>query len=179
LQKPSSPSSPINRDEPFLLPAYFAALNNSGGDYSIVFNEIVRIKYPLGNFFSGFFKELCMSISEREENAISMFLEHPQLFPESNRASILQGVATLGMAPLEVSMAGGAYSFRVVADIANWSANADPLKVIRAQSEQPDNSEIWMTFRNSTQYPDTPDAIFRVYFQKGRATAIERFEGSA
>jgi hypothetical protein len=43
-----------------------------------------------------------------------------------------------------------------------------------AQSQQPDNSEIWMTFKNETQYPGEGLKNFKVYFKGGKALTITK-----
>ncbi|AON56071.1 hypothetical protein [Herbaspirillum seropedicae] len=115
-----------------------------------------------------------MTPEERSSYAQTMFAQHPELFPEDRRQSILEGVVLIGMTPFEARLAGGAFAYKVVADKAKWSENADPLKVMWAQSMQADNSEIWMTFKNSTQFPGGKDTTFRVYFEHGRALKVEK-----
>lgn len=115
-----------------------------------------------------------MTLEERNKYAQTMFEQHPELFPEENRSSILNGIVMLGMTPFEARLAGGAFTFRVVADKAHWSDDSDPLKVMWGQSMRPDNSEIWMTFKNSSQFSTTFENIFRVYFEHGKAIKIEK-----
>ena len=115
-----------------------------------------------------------MTPNERNEYARSMFLKHPELFPENRRPSILKGIIELGMTPFEAKLAGGAFAFKVGADPSRWQPNADPYNVMWAQSISPDNSEITMTFNNSTQFGDSSICMFRVCFTKGCATLIEK-----
>jgi hypothetical protein len=75
----------------------------------------------------------------------------------------------IGMTPFEARLAGGAFAYKVVADKTKWSEQSDPLKVMWAQSMQADDSEIWMTFKNLSQFPGSNDTVFRVYFERGRA----------
>jgi hypothetical protein len=117
-----------------------------------------------------------MTPDERGNYAQIMFAQHPELFPENRRPSILLGVVILGMTPFEARLAGGSFAYKVVADKARWSENSDPLKVIWAQSMQADNSEIWMTFKNSSQFQCDDDASFRVYFEHGCAVRIEKLK---
>ncbi|WP_157050622.1 hypothetical protein [Herbaspirillum rhizosphaerae] len=105
-----------------------------------------------------------------------MFTQHPELFPEERRALILSGVVSVGMTPFEAKLAGGAFAYKVVADKAKWPEHSDPLKVMWAQSIQADNSEIWMMFKNSSQFPGRNNAPFRVYFERGRAIKIEKLK---
>jgi len=46
-----------------------------------------------------------------------------------------------------------------------WENNADPYNVMWAQSTQADDSQIWMTFENATQYPAEGKQSFRVFFK--------------
>lgn len=115
-----------------------------------------------------------MTAQERKNYAETMFAQHPELFPESRRDSILKARIELGMTPFEAKLAGGAFAFKVIADPQRWPANADPYKVMWAQSMLPDNSEIWMTFKNSSQFSDGSDSVFRVHFTNGQAVKIEK-----
>ncbi len=80
---------------------------------------------------------------------------------------------TLGMNTNEASLAGGAYFFRVIADENVWDKDTDPNIIIKTQVTKPDNSQIWMTFQNETQYPDKGLQTFQVEFQKGKIVDIK------
>jgi hypothetical protein len=82
------------------------------------------------------------------------------------------------MTPFEAKLAGGSFAFKVVADTSRWAVNADPYNVMWTQSIMPDESEIWMTFKNKSQYPDEYERVFRVYFRRGKAIKIEKVEGN-
>ena len=114
-----------------------------------------------------------MTLEERSSYAQTMFAKHPEIFPEDRRQSILDGVVLIGMTPFEARLAGGAFAYRVVADKAKWPEQSDPLEVMWAQSIQADDSEIWMTFKNSSQFAGGKDVTFRVYFERGHAVKIE------
>jgi hypothetical protein len=115
-----------------------------------------------------------MTPEERRHYAQTMFAQHPELFPEDRRQSILNGVVLIGMTPFEARLAGGAFSYKVIADTTKWPDNSDPIKVMWAQSIQADDSQIWMQFRNNIQFSDSKDTAFRVYFEHGLAVKIER-----
>lgn len=117
-----------------------------------------------------------MTPEERKSYAQTMFAQHPELFPEDRRQSILDGVVVLGMTPFEARLAGGAFAYKVVADKTKWPEQSDPLKVMWAQSMQADDSEIWMTFKNLSQFPDGNDTTFRVYFEHGHAVKFEKIK---
>lgn len=115
-----------------------------------------------------------MDPDERNDYARTMFAQHPELFPEDRRKSILDGVIVLGMTPFEAKLAGGAFAYKVVPDKTLWPDNSDPIQVMWAQSLKVDNSEIWMVFKNSSQYSGQSDTSFRVYFERGSAIKIEK-----
>jgi hypothetical protein len=117
-----------------------------------------------------------MTPEERSNYARTMFEQNPEVFPKDRRPSILKGVVTLGMAPFEARLAGGAFAYKVTADKTKWPEHSDPMKVMWAQSMTSDNSEIWMTFKNSSQFPGEAESQFRVYFKHGRAIKIEKLK---
>ena len=86
--------------------------------------------------------------------------------------NIEKGKIIPGMNTLEAAKAGGAYFFRVIADESVWGKDADPYLVIQAQAEHPDNSRIWMTFQNDTQYSGRGIQTFQVRFEKGLVVDI-------
>ena len=86
--------------------------------------------------------------------------------------SIQQKQVKKGMNPYEAHLAGGAYAFRVIADPKHWKEDADPYHVIQAQTLHPDDSQIWMTFQNETQYPNEGLQTFQVTFQQGKVVEI-------
>jgi len=79
---------------------------------------------------------------------------------------------TLGMNTREASLAGGAYFYRVIADEDVWDKDTDPTIIIKTQATHPDNSQIWMTFQNVTQYPEKGIQTFQVEFQHGKVVLI-------
>ena len=94
--------------------------------------------------------------------------------PEQAQKDILAQKVTLGMSPYEAKLAGGAFYFKVQADPKKWPANADPQVVIDKQSVLPDESKIWMTFENETQFPSDGKQRFQVYFFNGKAREIKK-----
>jgi hypothetical protein len=118
-----------------------------------------------------------MTAVDRRAYAQTMFEQHPELFPEDRRQSILDGVIVLGMTPFEAKLAGGAFAYKVIVDTTRWPEGVNPLKVMWAQSMQADNSSIWMMFKNSSQYRESGATSFRVCFERGCAKKIERLKG--
>jgi hypothetical protein len=118
-----------------------------------------------------------MTPYERKIYVETMFSQHPELFSQDHRKSILEEIVTIGMSPYEASLAGGAFAYKVVADKKKWPESSDPLKVMWEQSKQIDDSEIWMTFKNHSQFPDGNEVTFRVYFEHGRAVRVEKLKG--
>jgi hypothetical protein len=92
---------------------------------------------------------------------------------EEIKKNIKLGKIVKGMNTLQASLAGGAYFFRVVADPDVWDKDTDPNIIIKAQIENPDNSQIWMTFQNNTQYKKKGIQAFQVEFQKGKVVDIK------
>lgn len=87
--------------------------------------------------------------------------------------SIKQKRVIKGMNTIESNLAGGAYFYKVIGDEEIWDKNTDPNIIIKAQSTKPDNSQIWMTFQNETQYPDKGIQTFQVEFQRGKVINIK------
>lgn len=114
-----------------------------------------------------------MTPEERREYSETLFQQHPEAFPLEHRKPILEGIVTLGMTPFEARLAGGAFSFKVVADKTKWPEGVDPLRVMWAQSMEPDASEIWMMFENSSQFPAKGNTAFRVVFEYGKAVLVQ------
>lgn len=75
-----------------------------------------------------------MTPEERKSYAQSLFIKHPEAFPEERRPFILQGIVTLGMAPFGARLAAGAFSYKVNADPARWPEHSDPFNVMWTQS---------------------------------------------
>lgn len=113
---------------------------------------------------------------KRKEFALQFFKENPNMVSNEIQAKILAQQIIIGMAPYDAYLAGGAFAFKVQADPAKWPSNTDPYKVMWSQSLEPDNSEIWMTFQNKTQFPGEGKQSFRVYVRNGKAAQIERLE---
>lgn len=120
-----------------------------------------------------------MSPAERRDYARRMFIQHPEHFPEERRAAILNGQVTLGMAPFEARLAGGAFTYEVTADPLKWKPHTNPLDVMWAQSASPDDSRIVMSFTNASQYPGEPPWLFKVVFERGRAVSIDKVRAAA
>lgn len=114
-----------------------------------------------------------MIVEERKKHALQIFRDHPGKIPLDIQEKILEQQVVLGMAPFDAYLAGGAFAFRVIADGKKWPPNANPYDVMWAQSISPDDSQIWMTFENDTQYPDKGRVQFRVFFRGGKANEIE------
>ncbi len=103
-----------------------------------------------------------------------MMEDNPEQFTEDIKQNIERGKVVNGMNTLHSSLAGGAYFFRVIADPDVWEKEIDPNIVIRAQVNKPDNSQIWMTFQNATQYKEKEIQTFQVAFEQGKVTDIKK-----
>lgn len=89
------------------------------------------------------------------------------------KENIDQGKVIKGMNTHEASLAGGAYFFRVIVDENVWDKDTDPNIIIKTQVTKPDNSKIWMTFQNATQYLKKGMQTFQVEFQHGKVVDIK------
>ena len=78
------------------------------------------------------------------------------------------------MTPYEAKLAGGAFAYRVQPDEAVWRPQADPLRVMWAQTQRPDASVIRMTFKNCTQFDSATAVAFSVTFEQGRVKEINK-----
>lgn len=104
---------------------------------------------------------------------LKMINQYPDIYRVENRNSIVSGVITIGMSPFEAGLAGGEFTYGVIADSKRWSVDVDPYEVMSAQSSEPDNSSISMTFTNTTQYPDGARHRFCAHIFGGRVVRIE------
>jgi hypothetical protein len=111
---------------------------------------------------------------KRRNEAIQVFKEHPGVIAPEIQTKILAQQVVLGMAPYDAHLAAGAFVFKVIADASRWKGNVNPYKVMWAQSLHPDNSEIWMTFANETQYPGEGVRKFKVCFNGGKVLTITK-----
>ena len=110
----------------------------------------------------------------RIELAKKVFRENPEMCRVDRRETVLNGIIELGMTPFEAKLAGGEFNFKVIVDPRVWESTVDPIRVMWIQSLKPDESQIWMMFRNTTQYQSQGQQAFRVYFTKGSARSIEK-----
>jgi len=111
---------------------------------------------------------------KRKNFAKEVFKKYPDKIAVHLQEKILAQQVVLGMDPYMAHLAAGAFVFRVEADPAVWSKDADPYKVMWAQSTRPDASKIWMTFETAAQYPEEGESKFMVVFEKGKAIEINR-----
>lgn len=115
---------------------------------------------------------------KRRNEALQVFKDHPNKISRQIQEKILAEEVVLGMTPYDAYLAAGTFAFKVIPDAAQWAKNADPYKVMWAQSTSPDDSQIWMIFENATQYPDEGKMPFRVAFRHGKAVEIAKLGGS-
>ena len=103
------------------------------------------------------------------------YLADPSVSPEIKQA-IRKGIVIEGMCPFEAIAAAGTPGglYEVTPDPKKWPSNIMPLAVINAQCEKPDNSIIWLRFKNRTQFNTREPLAFHVRFERGRAVLITR-----
>ena len=111
---------------------------------------------------------------ERRNRLLQIFRDYGDRIAPALRESILAEKIVLGMTPYDAHLAGGAFAFKVIADPAKWEKNADPYKVMWAQSINTDESQIWMTFENNSQYSAEGKQYFQVFFKNGKAVEITK-----
>lgn len=75
------------------------------------------------------------------------------MIPASAQRGILNQRILIGMSPYEAKLAGGAFYYKIESDSKVWPPRSDPYVVMDMQSLQPDESKIWMTIQNDTQFP--------------------------
>lgn len=97
--------------------------------------------------------------------------QYGERIPLTMQKFILEQRVVLGMSPYEAKLAAGAFRYGVEAD-PKWPPNTDPIKIIYAQSLQPDESKIFMIFETETQFPGEGRKLFRVDFEHGKAVGI-------
>lgn len=97
--------------------------------------------------------------------------ENPNAYRSEFEEDIKRGEVVLGMTPFEAKLAGGAFYYKVQADPLVWDEHADPMQVMWSQTDNPDDSDIEMTFRNMTQNSGI-QTTFKVVFTRGLATSI-------
>jgi len=114
------------------------------------------------------------AILRRRDEALRLFVEHPESFMPAVREAILANRVIVGMRPYDCYLAAGAFAYKVQADTAIWPPSSDPLRVLWAQTLRPDNSQIWMSFETDTQFPGEGLCRFRVHFRHGAVARIEK-----
>lgn len=124
-------------------------------------------------------ESMATASEKRRAEALRVFRDYPDKIAPAIQEKILAQQVVIGMTPYDAYLAAGAFAFRVIADPKNWPGNADPYNVMWAQSVQPDDSKIWMTFQNDTQYPGRHKVRFRVFFERGKAIEIEEVVAGA
>ncbi len=112
----------------------------------------------------------------RLEFAKGVIAQYGDKIPPHIQADILGQRVSIGMPPYEAYLAAGQCNFQVSADRSRWPANADPFKVIQAQTLHPDDSEISMFFENATQFPDKGKSRFKVSVRRGRVVSVDLLE---
>ena len=112
------------------------------------------------------------------QEALDLALEkirlHGDKIPAETQKNILIQRVVEGISPNEARLAGGAFFFKVEADTKVWPPHSDPLVVMNRQSVAPDDSKIWMTFQNETQFPAEGMRRFTVEFARGKAVKITK-----
>jgi len=102
------------------------------------------------------------------------YLEDPNTADEI-KAAIRRGVVIVGMCPFQAFAAAGYPGpYMVRSDKDKWGPGVPPPTIISAQCDRPDKSVIELKFRNTTQFGGSEPTVFRVRFNEGRATLVDR-----
>ena len=103
------------------------------------------------------------------------YLADPQT-SEEMKAAIRSGVVIVGMCPLQAFAAAGLPGpYKVKVDQSVWGPGpVFPPKVVTAQCDNPDGSEIELKFRNATQFDGDAPVVFNVKFVRGKVVEITR-----
>ncbi|MYM37415.1 hypothetical protein GTP38_24105 [Duganella sp. FT94W] len=119
-----------------------------------------------------------VSVSDKDQQLVlemeKIFEKYPEKFTPEIQQKFRARQIAVGMDPYLAHLAGGAFSFKVDADPLKWPIHADPQQVMWAQAMHPDNSHIWMTFENNTQFPAEGKTGFVVYVESGKVKTIEK-----
>ncbi len=153
------------------------------GKYTAMIN-IKDIDGEFSGFESAFFvsgppKGTCgkrnMRVTQEDHKKLvdKRYAEDSECFREAFRESIYKRVVVKGMWPAEAFLAGGGGIYTVKADPRKWERGANPMRVMRAQCTDPDDSEIEIDFRNASQYSGGVVRKFTVRFEHGVVTEIK------
>jgi len=103
-----------------------------------------------------------------------VFEQYPEKFSGEIKKGFSERQVVIGMDPYLAHLSAGAFTYKVEADPSKWPSHADPMQVMWTQARHPDNSKIWMTFENDTQYPGQGQARFSVYIEDGKVKEIRK-----
>ena len=117
----------------------------------------------------------CVSPEQERMASAEQYLAKRPEIADALRRSILQGKVVLGMFPDEAHAAAGAFAYSVKPD-PKWGERYYPPAVIFSQRNNPDASQITMTFCNKTQFDTSEPVSFTVHFEKGKVVRIQRRE---
>jgi hypothetical protein len=108
----------------------------------------------------------------RRKEALRVFGEQPNYFPQPIRDAILLNRVMPGMTPYDVYLAVGAFSFKVMPDPQQWPAHANPWDVMWAQTFAPDQSHIWLMFDSALQQSELGLRRYQAVLRAGRVADI-------
>lgn len=115
-----------------------------------------------------------------QEEILKIVTQCQDVMPVATQYAILQGQVILGMSPYDAFLAAGEFTFKVMPDKAVWSDASDPYQVMWAQTMNPDDSHIWMTFGNDVvgrgQGAENKQHPFTVEVVRGKIVAIRNEE---
>lgn len=154
-----------------------STLRIKGGKLSVLAALIVSILYT-GELKSMEEKSTNRSKAHIDQKRLEFAKETIRLYGNmistSAQRGILEQKILIGMSPYEAKLAGGAFHYKVEADPKVWPSGANPIVLMDRQSFHPDESKIWMSFQNDTQFSGEGEQRFTVFITNGRVQTIEK-----
>lgn len=146
--------------------------------YLVPFASAMAQEQPPQQKADSIMKNDHVSVAEKDHQLVlemqKIFEKFPDKFSDDIKSKFFVHQVAVGMDPYLAHLAAGAFSFKVDADPLKWPLHADPQQVMWAQAMHPDNSKIWMTFENDTQFPREGVRKFLVYIENGRVKTIQK-----
>lgn len=102
---------------------------------------------------------------------VKEYLKNNEINPEIKKA-ITEKKVIIGMCTMDAISAAGRPLYKIGKVDPKWPVNFNPITVISSQCKNPDSSQIWLKFLNTTQYNSKEPIMFTVKFNNGKASTI-------
>lgn len=113
---------------------------------------------------------------DTKTSTLDQINNNPQYYRDEYRSSILEEKVMCGMNPVEALLASGGGVYKVKADSSIWTQRINPIEVLIAQCNNPDNSHIEIIGKNCSQFNSNNSRSFKVSFQLGRVDQIKEIK---